>query len=289
MTADATLRKSDPVSHDAFDVPPVFLEQIRIDHGPANLIGQFFLAAEMVVRSAGIRLSFAPLRATAALQSENKKSWSVFPPMLDCRLSQIPDEDSYALVGRDASGEIACCQGGRIYRTGERTLFDIITDQSFFYGTECGELSGKPTCEVTAQSTHDVKGCFVYSGALWVRPDFRGHKLGAILPRISRAYALSKWNTDFTIALVSDQIANSPLLAMYGYRNVDHGFRMHGVLPDVITGCVLTMDRPTLLTDLELNLASLRAQIDTAVSASSAEDQPQPVAERDRNRQSRIA
>ena len=218
----------------------VFLEELRIDYGPASLLGRFFLQAESYVRSTGIKLAFGPLAEAADVQGRNVASWALYPPMLDCRLSAIDPGMSYGLLGYDEHGNTVCTQGGRIYDTGTSSLAEMIADQSFFYGPGHSVGPEMPRCSITAPAASKITGRFVYSGALWVHPDYRGHRLAAILPRISRAYALARWNTEYTIALVSHKIAASPLLKMYGYSNIQPDFshlesRPHGHdrMPDV--------------------------------------------------------
>ena len=86
-------------SRTAKSASKLFLEEMRIDHGPASLLGRFFLQAETIMRAAGIKLCFAPLAEAAITQAQNTGSWPLFPPMLDCRLSAIPEDMSYSLIG----------------------------------------------------------------------------------------------------------------------------------------------------------------------------------------------
>ena len=246
----------------------------------------FFLQAEAYVKSAGIKLAFAPLAEAAAVQARNVSSWALFPPMLDCRLSAIAPERSYGLIGYGEDGEVVCAQGGRIYETGDASLADIIADQSFFYGPGHEKGPEQPGCSITAPAAAHIKGRFVYSGALWVHPDYRGNRLAAILPRISRAYALAKWNTEYTIALVSHKIAASPLLQMYGYNRIEPDFRIWNLGPTAMTGCLMWMDQDELAADLASFMASNLAQIDSAIVDGRGQDQPASAANGNRRRQS---
>jgi hypothetical protein len=242
------------------------LDNIQVNYGPASVLGRFFLAAEKTIRDMGIALELSSLGDIAQVQAGNKTSWTLFPPMLDVRLSPISPAASYALIGRNSSGDIVCAQGGRIYDTGRNSLQDIVDDQSFFYADGRAPSLGEPQIVLTAPSAVKIRGTFVYSGALWVRPDFRGQELSRLLPRLSRAYALANWDTKYTIALVSNQIANSPLLAMYGYSKVEPEFRISGLMDKPMIGSLMWMDTDELAFDLSHFLALSQSQINATVT-----------------------
>ena len=262
------------------------IDSIQIDYGPASMLGRFFLLAQHLIGDLGITMSRATLADLAALQSRQKSSWALFPPMLDVRLSAIPEHMSYALVGRNAAGDVVCTQGGRIYSTGDRSLSDIARDQSFFYAAGTTPGLGSPRIELSAPSASSIAGTFVYSGALWVRPDYRGQRLSRLLPRLSRAFALAHWNTRYTIALVSDQIAKSPLFEMYGYHRIEPSFRISGLMAQDMIGSLMWMDADELVTDLAGFLALQRAQINAAIADRGAEDQDLSVRTAQRQRHS---
>jgi hypothetical protein len=265
---------------------PSFLEDIRIDHGPARELGRFFLVADTLVRAAGIQLRLVSIKDASQAHTDNKESWPIFPPMLDSRLSEIPEDSSYALLGYNAAGEVVSSQAGRIYNSPRRSLSDIIGDQSFFYGQAALKV-GHPTCNITAQAGEQIKGRFVYSGALWVRPDHRGSRLASLLPRISRSYALSRWGTDFTVTFLSN--VNSQLLKHYGYPNVEKGVEVRGLATTGIIASLLWMDTDELADDLARFLEQVGPQIDGAVGNRSAEHQLTATAATDRNKRARVS
>jgi hypothetical protein len=261
-----------------------FLNTVKINHGPARVLGRFFLAAEKTIHDLGIELTLGRLADIAAVQAGQKASWALFPPMLDVRLSPIPEDMSYALIGHDNRGEIVCAQGGRIYDTGTRSLADIAADQSFFYSDNRQPQPGQPTISLTAPAASHITGRFVYSGALWVRPDFRGRRLAGLLPRISRAIALAHWNTAHTIALISDQIARTPLFQLYGYSKVEPMFRIKGLMADDMVGSLMWMDADELVQDLTRVLAAPLPQVDPAVAHGRAQEEPAAVRPTHRHR-----
>jgi hypothetical protein len=244
-------------------VPNSFLDGLRLDHGPIRQIGQFLLTADQHIRGLGITLEFLPISTIVAVNSANQSSWGSFAPMLDTRNADLGVDNSYCLAGRGANGEIVVTQAGRIYPFSTRSLKAMADDQSLYFGEGRAPQSDQPRCILDAPAAEKITGCMVYSGALWVHPEFRGHRLAEILPRISRAYALGRWNTDYTFAFVSDRLLNSPLFGMYGYKNVTKGYSIWLRDEKIYEGSLMWMDRNELVRDMMLFCnANFAAKID---------------------------
>ena len=200
-----------------------FLTEIEISHGPAQLLGQFFLRADTAVRRRGIVLEFAPIQDLVRVNEKNFATWGNMAQTLDSRHGAIGRDEAYCLLGKNSNGEVVAAQAGRLYDLRSRTLKDIADDATLYYGT--GPRPNSPiSCSMTSPSASQIRGLVVYSGALWVRPDYRGQQLAAFLPRISRAYALATWGTDYTIAFMSSEISASPLRASYGYKSIEPSY-----------------------------------------------------------------
>lgn len=257
-------------------VPPSarpFLDNLQIQHGPITLLGNFFLIADTLLAEAGVTLYRTSLAEAAETQGANRESWHMFPPMLDTRLSSIPQETSYGLLGCNARGEVVCAQGGRIYDLHDRSFADIVADQSFFYGSEIPPAPGMPVAEVTAPSARQITGRMVYSGGLWVHPDYRGRHLAGLLPRLSRCYALAIWGTQFTIGMASENNFSPKLVAAYGYEKIEHRFTIAGLAPQPMSWAILWMNRDELIDDLTRFVDARGPQIDAAVGNGSAQDE----------------
>jgi hypothetical protein len=269
---DEMVNSAPKSQHDLATAPDrSFLEDILINHGPANVLGRFFLFADTYLKDRGVTLSSTTLEAASVLQETYKDSWSVFPPMLDTRLSPIPEAMSYCLIGRNDKGDVVTSQGGRIFDLHDRSFADIVDDQSFFYGLGGQPQPGQPTCKIWSPVAKRITGRFVYSGALWVRPDFRGRQFASVLPRLSRSYALAHWGTTHTVSFISQSNMLTPLKSMYGYSRFDDGFCMSNIgnVGDV-TGPLMWMEADELADDLSRFMA---AQIDAAVRNRGAQDE----------------
>jgi GNAT superfamily N-acetyltransferase len=238
-----------------------FLTEISIDHGPAQLLGQFFLRADSAIRARGITLVFGGIDELIAVNEANSSSWGVFAQTLDSRYGNIGSHESYCLLGLNNQGDIVAAQAGRKYELQGRTLQNIADDASLYYGDGPRPRQAL-SCTMAAPSAATITGRIVYSGALWVHPEYRGKQLAAFLPRVSRAYALARWGTDYTIAFMSPQIAGSPLRASYGYKNVEPGYAVHFQGETIYEGHLAWMNAETLTTDLFEFSLSLLAKVD---------------------------
>ena len=258
------------------------LDGLQVQYGPVTLLGRFFLLADALLANAGVTLFRTSLAEAAATQAANADSWHMFPPMLDSRLSSIPSEFSYGLLGRNDRGEVVCAQGGRVYDVPGRSFADLVLDQSFFFGAEIPPAPGFPTASVTAPSASMVKGRFVYSGGLWIHPDYRGKHLAGVLPRLSRCYALAMWDTEFTVGMVREDNAIPKLLAAYGYNRIEPRFTITGLAPTPLSWLLMIMERSELIADLTRFVDAHASQIDAAIRDGSAQDQAIIVLNRNR-------
>jgi hypothetical protein len=99
-----------------------------------------------------------------------------------------------------------------------------------FYG---GRDKG-PECVVTAADAKLVTGVVFYGGSGWVRPDFRGRRLMRLVPRLGRAYALSRWPVDWGISFVLPKLVDNGIAAGYGYKRASYSiYFAESVLGDV--------------------------------------------------------
>ena len=268
-----------PSSKAKSTVPPSarpVLDDLQIKFGPVTLLGKFFLIADTLLAESGITLYRTSLAEAAETQATNRGSWHMFPPMLDTRLSFIPPETSYGFLGRNKCGDIVCAQGGRIYDVDDRSFAQIVADQSFFYGSEIPPAPGLPVAEVTAPSAELISGRFVYSGGLWVHPDYRGRHLSSLLPRFSRCYALAMWDTRFTIGMASESNFSPRLVAAYGYEKIEPRFTIWNLAPRPMSWAILWMSRDDLIDDLTRFIDMRGPQVDAVIGNRSAQDEALP-------------
>jgi hypothetical protein len=198
---------------------PLFSE-ITVDHGDPGQIGRFFLTAEQLVRDTGITLSFAPMTALLEVNQANSTTWPHLVPALDPTFSTLSDSNAFCILGRNHRGEIVATQAGRLLDLATKSYADICEDLSLFYADR-SKAAPEEACRVTSPSARRMHGSVLYSGGAWYRPDVRGSSLSRILPRISRVYGYTRWNTDATLTLMQVSNMGRRINERNGYRHAE--------------------------------------------------------------------
>jgi hypothetical protein len=81
-----------------------------------------------------------------------------------------------------------------------------------------GRDDGQPVV-MTTDVPKTISGVVQSMGATWVRPDYRSRGLSHLLPRIGRAYGLSRWPIDWIIAFVKMEHYQNGYAFGYGARH----------------------------------------------------------------------
>ncbi|NJO34068.1 MAG: hypothetical protein HC869_13935 [Rhodospirillales bacterium] len=83
-----------------------FLRTLRIDHGPIELLGRFFLKAEMAARLRGLDLYLASFEELAAVNRENRQHWAPLLPQFRAGADGLSEDTAFCILGRNAAGEV---------------------------------------------------------------------------------------------------------------------------------------------------------------------------------------
>ena len=159
-------------------------------------------------------------------------------------------EMGFVIIGRNKEQQIVAKQAARLYEW-STSLEDEATSLRMFYADPAAAFARGDRCEITTPVAKNITGRVVFSGAAWYRPDFRGKGLAGILPRISRAYAFTRWNTDFTIGMIGDRVFAGGVAERCGYTKVAPSSVDLVASPLGALRCALTwMQRDELLADL---------------------------------------
>src|SRR5712672_1365688 len=196
--------------------------QLKIKYGPVGLLGRFFLWADTAARDRGVTLSFGSLQELSEANRGNSDSWRPLVPVFDEALSGVTPETVFVLIGRDKGGQVVATQAARLYDWPETSLKDEANSLRMFYADSVAASVRGDRCEITAPVAEKITGRVVFSGGVWYRPDFRGKDLATILPRISRAYAFTRWNSDFTIGWMADAVIAGGMAERVGYTKLEH-------------------------------------------------------------------
>jgi hypothetical protein len=257
-----------------FPTSGAFMDKVEVVHGPAGILGRLFLQAERATRDCGISLSFATSDELVRLNRANSDTWRPLLPIFDHDASGFDPECGFVLLGRDRTGDVVASQAARVYDWSGSDLQAEATSLRMFYGTRPPQRSDE-ICRVDAPSASRISGRVVFSGAGWYRPDFRKRGLASVLPRISRAYAMTCCATDFTISIIADAVAAGGMAQKSGYTRVESSVELVNS-PVGTVNCVLVwMDAEELLGDLQSYLAEgarARTKVDAVVEHGATDD-----------------
>jgi hypothetical protein len=242
-----------------------FLTEVTVEHGPAPLLGRFFLAAETAARENGVTISFATPDDLLATNEAHRETWKPLLSVFDPRFHAFTPENCLVLVGRNAAGEIVATQAARVLRLQNGSLHDEMVSLRLSYDDPARDRMPNEAFDVTAAAPKTIRGTALFGGGVWYRPDYRKRGLAAILPRISRALAYTRWNTDYTTSMMAVGIANGGVAQASGYRHVEPEIRIRNSRMGDLTTHFMFMRPSELLADLETYLDGLTTQIDTAV------------------------
>lgn len=197
-------------------------DAITVKFGPAELLTRFILTGDKQVRDKGLKLrlrhNFNALRELNEAETA-RGNWFKLVYMFDPEVSDLSPDNAFWISAENEAGEIVACQAARIYHWPNSTLEDEAR-LMFYGGRELGQR-----CEITTPAAREVTGWVYYGGALWVRPDYRGIGLSAIVPRLVRAYAMTRWPIDWTISFVARVQIDKGIVAGYGYRDISYSIR----------------------------------------------------------------
>jgi hypothetical protein len=243
---------------------------LRVKYGPAGVLGRFFLWADAAAQERGVKLYFASWQDLVAANRANPDSWRPLAPIFDPDLSDIRPEMGFVLIGRDKDGDIVATQAARLYDW-STSLEDEAASLRMFYADPAAAFARGDRCEVATPVAKNITGRVVFSGAGWYRRDFRKKGLATILPRISRAYAFTRWNSDFTISLMADAVLAGGMAERSGYTKIEPASFDLVISPVGVIPCALVwMQADELLADLSAMLDRAPVPLDTPGFAEAA-------------------
>lgn len=227
-----------------------FLKNLNLEHGPLDVLGRFFLKADQAVRNRGVELSLTTIDELADFNRRHLKD-SPLMPVFNPRMTGLAGRPSFAILGRDQGGRIVATQAARLYEWPDTCLTEEAQNLKMFYGDEAPPAG--TACQVTAPAGRQISGRVIYSGAGWYEPEYRKRELSYILPRLSRALALTQWNSDFTISFVEWVIVKKGVAGRYGYTRLEADVTAQRLFEEDedINSALAWMPRRELIEDLE--------------------------------------
>ncbi|HZS84927.1 MAG TPA: hypothetical protein VFA50_18765 [Stellaceae bacterium] len=234
---------------------PRLPDQITVHHGPRERLARFFLEADLAARSRGVHLYLHADLSSLVEFNRRAPNWGTLVPIFrpDCGL--VTSESAFWIEGRTASGETVATQAGRLFEWPRSTLVEEFGSLRALYADPEPRREAGERWTVTAPSAGRITGRVTFSGAGWYHPAFRGIGLSSILPRISRLYAFTRWNTDYTISMVDPVLTRKGVVASYGYTRIEKEVALRGSFRGDTSFDLVWMPQAELLADLDAYLS----------------------------------
>jgi hypothetical protein len=217
MTAPQTIAPSTRLAGDRGDL----LDNIKVQYGPIDVIGRFLLLGEEEALRRGISLSLATFDELLQVNERNSDSWKPLVGVFDPRLGMLQPQCSYCILGRNHLGEVVSAQAARLYDWPTTNFHDEASSLKFIYKDPDKDKRPGEAIRVTAKEAKSISGRVVFSGAGWYHPDYRGTGLSTVLPRVSRACALTLWDPDYVMTLMAAAVFRGGFAQRGGFTRAD--------------------------------------------------------------------
>ena len=202
---------------------PRLPDQLSVNFGPAEAIGRVVLATDFAVRNLGIRLSLSSdFEELADINRANRRDWYPLMPNFDPRQSSLSADNAFWLKGVDAQGDVVLCHAVRLYAFAGTSFKEELESLRFYYGRPAEAAAAGLSIEVTAPAADRITGRVSYSGALWVRSDFRGGGLARLIPPLSRVLAVTRWYPAYHTCILMQPTVEKGMAAVYGYDHLEY-------------------------------------------------------------------
>lgn len=252
-----------------------FITGVQVGTRHASLFGHFFLAAVAAAEKAGLDVVFGSFGELVQLNRQQSANWHPLTPLFDPKFAQLSDENSFCIFGVNEKGNIVVCHAARLFDWTGSNFTEEATSLRLFYSDPVRMKWPAESCNVTAQLGRSLTGKVAYSGAAWVRPDYRGRALADIFPRIGKIYAYTRWEPEVIIGLMSEQNWKRGLAPKAGYTTVDWAVEPRNGPGGDWRFALLTMREACVVNYAQQFLGSSVQEIDSRVLDGGAE-QPVP-------------
>lgn len=222
MLANDDLARTDIASPEPrTSAPRSFLADVVIDFGPRDVLARLFLKADTELRRLGVTLSIAGLDELVAVNRQHGDSWRPILPLFDPAFGGIDERNAFAVLGRNAAGEVVTAQACRLYDLTAHSLKEEIESLRVFYANPARSKLPGEAMLVTAPSAATTYGRCVFSGGAWYRPDYRRKGvIHAVAPAI-RALAYTRWQSDFVFSFMVEELVAAGTAARARFPHVE--------------------------------------------------------------------
>ncbi len=227
-----------------------FLEDLTIEHGPADLLGRFFLAADAACRERGVLLSFASFDELLAANEANRDSWKPLFPAFHPAYHRHTNDNSFAFVGRNENGDVVLTQAAIVLRVFDKPLHEMAAALRVNYSDPARMAGPGERCIPSAPSMKTMMGTILLGGATWFHPSMRKSGLAEITPRISRAYGYTRFKTDYTTSFMVAGPLKGGLAKKANFPHIEWGVEFENSPLGNFSSAFCWMEPDFLLNDL---------------------------------------
>lgn len=165
----------------------------------------------------GVDLRFSTLKELHCANRENADSWRPLLPIFSPYCNLIAPGTYICLLGRNKYNEVVLAQGARLFDWRGTSFHDEAESLRLFYGAPDEHRGPGEAIVVTAPAARVIGGRVAYTGAHWVRPDYRRKGLTAITPRMAKALAMTIWKVDCFATIMAKDIFERGVAERAGY------------------------------------------------------------------------
>lgn len=198
-----------------------FLDSLKIEHGPADLLSRFFFKAVSAAADRSVFLEFGTFSDLLAVNQKNSDSWMPLTSTFREVEGGVTDDTGFVILGRNLAGDVVATQSARLFEWSGTNFRTEAESLRFFYADPDRQKAPEECCLVQTEKADSIAGRVALGGGIWYRPDYRGRQLSQIITRIGRAYALTLWNYDSMIATITQNNLKTKFDRRAGYTEIE--------------------------------------------------------------------
>jgi len=257
--------------------PRSLLDQITLQHGPHDLLGRYLILADRAARQMGVRLrlrsDFERLHEIKLKHFENTPMMS---PIFDPAQSNLRIDSSFWVEGVNDAGDTISTHAARLFDWPRTTLESEARALRVHYEDPAPHLAAGESVDITAPSASRIRGRTTFAGAMWVRADYRRQGLTRIIPRISRVYAYTRWNTAFTWGFMEPRLHAGGASVAYGRYTVEDGLTVRLDFRSPFRAMLLWMAEDTMLGEIEAFIDQPTSDLSRSIEMPSTSESSRP-------------
>ena len=197
-----------------------FLDQLAINYGPRALLNRYFEKAVTAAADRGVYLELGTFDELMEVNRQNLDTWHPMTTSFNPQYCHLDENNSFAILGRDRRGDVVATQGARFLDWQDTEFVSEATSLRFFYDNPSHDKAKGECCFASSPQATAITGRLMHSGGIWYRSDYRGLKLGEIIPRTARAYAYTTWNIDQAFGITTMENVAKKFHLRVGYREI---------------------------------------------------------------------